>query len=202
MLNLVTRYLPDDIRKSLREPNVHIIFADPRQYLKKSGTYDLILVGMPEPSSGQANRFYTQEFFKQCSAKLNPGGILGFKLRTAENLWTMPLTGRNSSIYSALQSVFPEVLFLPGTTNVVTASRAPSSLYAGNYVPPVTGHENSDKINFTELHQVPFYKRQIFSNQRFAQERKGAAKYRHQTGLLSVRLHNLVVEVFSARRPC
>jgi spermidine synthase len=123
MLNLVTRYLPDDIRKSLGEPNVHIIFADPRQYLKKSGTYDLILVGMPEPSSGQANRFYTQEFFEQCSAKLNPGGILGFRLRTAENLWTMPLTRRNTSIYSALQSVFPEVLFLPGTTNVVTASR-------------------------------------------------------------------------------
>jgi spermidine synthase len=125
MLNLVKRYLPYDIRKSLGEPNVHIIFADPRQYLKKSGTYDLILVGMPEPSSGQANRFYTQEFFEQCSAKLNPGGILGFRLRTAENLWTKPLTSRNTSIYRALQSVFPEALFLPGTTNVVTASLAP-----------------------------------------------------------------------------
>jgi spermidine synthase len=125
MLKMVTRYLPDDIRKSLREPNVRIIFADPRQYLKKSGKYDLILVGVPEPASGQANRFYTQEFFKQCSAKLNPGGILGFKLRTAENLWTIPLTGRNASIYSALQAVFSEVLFLPGTTNVVTASLSP-----------------------------------------------------------------------------
>jgi spermidine synthase len=122
MLKLVTQYLPDDIRKSLGEPNVQIIFADPRQYLKKSGTYDLILVGMSEPASGQANRFYTREFFEQCSEKLNPGGILGFRLRTAENLWTMPLTSRNTSIYRALQSVFPEVLFLPGTINVVTAS--------------------------------------------------------------------------------
>jgi spermidine synthase len=104
---------------------VHIIFADPRQYLKKSGSYDLILVGMSEPTSGQANRFYTQEFFEQCSAKLNPMGILGLRLRTAENLWTMPLTRRNASIYSALHAVFPEVLFLPGTTNVVTASHAP-----------------------------------------------------------------------------
>jgi spermidine synthase len=125
MLNLVTRYLPDDIRESLREPTVRIIFADPRQYLKKSGSYDLILVGMSEPASGQANRFYTREFFEQCSARLNPGGILGFRLRTAENLWTMPLTRRNTSIYNALQAVFPEVLFLPGTTNVVTASRLP-----------------------------------------------------------------------------
>jgi spermidine synthase len=125
MLNLVTRYLPDDTRKSLGESNVHIVFADPRKYLQDSGTYDLILVGMPEPASGQANRFYTQEFFEQCYKKLNPRGILGFRLHTAENLWTMPLTHRNASIYSALQSVFPEVLFLPGTTNVVTASREP-----------------------------------------------------------------------------
>ena len=93
MLNLVTGYLTDDIRNSLKEANVHIIFADPRQYLKESGRYDLILVGMPEPTSGQANRFYTEEFFEQCSAKLNPAGILGFRLHTAENLWTMPLTG-------------------------------------------------------------------------------------------------------------
>jgi len=56
---------------------------------------------MPDPTSGQANRFYTQEFFEQCSAKLNPGGILGFRLRTAENFWTKPLTSRNASIYSA-----------------------------------------------------------------------------------------------------
>ncbi len=161
MLNLVTRYLPDDIRKSLREPNVHIIFADPRQYLKKSGTYDLILVGMPEPASGQANRFYTQEFFKQCSAKLNPGGILGFRLRTAENLWTMPLTRRNTSIYSALQSVFPEVLFLPGTTNVVTASREPLP-----HTPETMSHRLQDLKIVTRLISSNYIK-YLFTNDRF-----------------------------------
>lgn len=124
MLNMIKKYIPSEIRKSLEEPSVNIIFADPRQYLKNSHTYDLILVGMPEPASGQANRFYTREFFEQCSAKLNPAGILGFRLRTAENFWTKPLTNRNASIYSALKSVFPEILFLPGAINVVTASHA------------------------------------------------------------------------------
>jgi spermidine synthase len=161
MLNLVIQYLPDDIRKSLRESNVHIIFADPRQYLKKSGTYDLILVGMPEPASGQANRFYTQEFFKQCSEKLNPGGILGFRLRTAENLWTTPLTGRNSSIYSALQSVFPEVLFLPGTTNVVTASRSPLPR-----TPGVMSRRLQDMKIVTRLISSNYIK-YLFTNDRF-----------------------------------
>jgi spermidine synthase len=165
MLNLVTRYLPDDIRKSLGEPNVHIIFADPRQYLKKSGKYDLILVGMPEPASGQANRFYTQEFFEQCLAKLNLGGILGFRLRTAENLWTRPLTGRNASIYSALQSVFPETLFLPGTTNVVTASRAPLPRE-----PEVMSRRLQDRKIVTRLIS-PNYIKYLFTNDRFFQIR-------------------------------
>ncbi len=40
--------------------------ADPRRFLREIGArYDLILIGMPEPSSGQANRFYTREFFRR-----------------------------------------------------------------------------------------------------------------------------------------
>ncbi len=127
MLKLVSGHLPDAIQKSLKDPRVHIIFADPRLFLKKSGTYDLILVGMPEPQSGQTNRFYTKEFFEQCAAKLNSGGILAFRLRSAENLWSPQLLWRTASIYRALTSVYTCVLFLPGTTNVVTASRKPLS---------------------------------------------------------------------------
>ena len=122
MLDMVMRQLPDDIQKSLKEPNVRITLADPRRFLKDSGKYDLILVGMPEPTSGQADRFYTKEFFELCAAKLNPGGILAFRLRSAENIWTLPLTRRTVSICRALETVFPEILFLPGQTNVVTAS--------------------------------------------------------------------------------
>lgn len=161
MLKLATQYLPDDIKKSLREPNVRIIFADPRQYLKNSGTYDLILVGMPDPASGQANRFYTREFFRQCSAKLNLRGILAFRLRTAENMWTTPMTRRNAGIYNALQSVFPEVLFLPGTTNVVTASFSPLPR-----TPDVMSQRLQEKKIATRLIS-PQYINYIFTNDRF-----------------------------------
>ena len=161
MLNMATPYLPDEIRKSLKEPNIHIIFADPRQYLKKSDSYDLILVGMPEPTSGQANRFYTRDFFEQCSAKLNTGGILGLRLRTAENLWTKPLISRNTSIYSALQSVFSEVLFLPGTINVVTASHA-----ALPHSPEIMSRRLLDMKITTRLIS-PNYINYLFTNDRF-----------------------------------
>lgn len=161
LFNLAIRHLPDDIRKSLGNPNVRITFADPRQYLRESGTYDLILVGMPEPSSGQANRFYTREFFKQCHAKLKPGGILGFRLHAAENLWTIPLARRNMSIYRALQSVFPETLFLPGSTNVVTASNTvlPDS-------PEVMSRRLQDRQPATRLISTD-YIRYLFTNDRY-----------------------------------
>lgn len=122
----LVRHLPEEIRASLAHPSVNLITADPRRFLKESSaSYDLILIGMPEPSSGQTNRFYTQEFFRECAARLNPGGIIGFRLHTAENFWTPQLTRRTASIHHALASVFPEVLVLPGTTTVITASRAP-----------------------------------------------------------------------------
>ena len=161
MQNLATRHLPGNIQISLKEPNVRLTFADPRRFLRSSGTYDLILVGMPEPASGQANRFYTREFFEQCAVKLNHGGILAFRLRSAENLWTLPLTRRTVSIYRALESVFPETLFLPGITNVVTASREPLP-----QAPEIMSRRLQDRKIATRLIS-PNYIRYLFTNDRF-----------------------------------
>jgi spermidine synthase len=161
MLNMVERYLPDDIRKSLKAQNVHITFTDPRKYLKTCGTYDLILVGMPEPASGQANRFYTREFFQQCASRIKSGGILGFRLRTAENLWTKPLIRRNASIYNALQSVFPHVLLLPGITNVITASSAPLPRT------PEVMSRRLQEMKITTRLISPSYTNYLFTNDRF-----------------------------------
>ncbi len=126
MIGMVRSHLPHDIQVSIADPNVRLTLADPRRYLKKSGTvYDLILVGMPEPASGQANRFYTQEFFRECAGRLAPGGIVALRLHAAENFWTPQLIRRTASIHRALASVFPEILILPGATTVITASVTP-----------------------------------------------------------------------------
>jgi spermidine synthase len=119
-------YLPEEIQASLAHPAVHLIVADPRRFLKKSGAlYDLILIGMPEPSSGQANRFYTEEFFHECAGRLAPGGIVALGLPTPENFWTPQLVRRTASVQRALASVLPKTLLLPGEAAVITASRDP-----------------------------------------------------------------------------
>ena len=132
LLDLTQKHLPEKYRKSLESEIVTVFNADPRSFLSadpETGetvkAYDLILVGMSEPASGQSNRFYTREYFRQCADRLEPDGILAFRLRSSENLWTQFLSYRNTSIWLALTSVFQDVLVLPGTTNIVLASDVP-----------------------------------------------------------------------------
>jgi spermidine synthase len=122
LIDVVPRHLPPYIRQSLQASNVRIIYDDPRRFLDHASRYDLILIGMPEPASGQANRFYTKEFFRQCASRLNDHGVVAFSLQSSENFWTPQLTRKMVSIYRAVRSVFRDALVLPGSTSVVLAS--------------------------------------------------------------------------------
>ena len=122
MIGTVREHLSPQRQEPLGKPGVRIITDDPRRFLQAEGRYDLILIGMPEPSSGQANRFYTLEFFKLCRDRLKPDGIVALKIQAAENRWTPQMTERALSIHGALLSVFGNVLIIPGDTDVVTAS--------------------------------------------------------------------------------
>jgi spermidine synthase len=125
LLAVASPHLPSEIQKSLASNRVRITIDDPRKFLKRSLNYDLILVGMPEPASGQANRFYTKEFFQQCLSKLNANGVLGLSLQSSENIWTQQQAQRIISVYQAARSAFPNVIVIPGETNIVVGSLQP-----------------------------------------------------------------------------
>jgi spermidine synthase len=122
LLRMAEEHLPDEYRAILASDVVTVHLADPRRFVADADTYDLILVGMPDPTSGQANRFHTREFFEQCAHILNPDGVLAFRLRSSENIWTQFVTYRNTSIHRALDDAFRDVVLLPGVSNVVIAS--------------------------------------------------------------------------------
>ncbi len=161
MLRMVRKYLPDEIQRSLDAENVKIIVADPRRFLLTAGKYDLIMAGMPEPMSGQSNRFYTREFFRDCSSRLEKGGVLTFRLRGAENLWTPQLISRNASIYGALKAVFPHVVMLPGVTNIIIASHDTLGVDPDIYATRL----NSRKISARLV--TPEYVNYLYTNDRF-----------------------------------
>ncbi len=122
LIYITLPFLGNERRKALANQRVSVIHEDPRRFLRHSfKEYDLILVAMPEPSSGQVNRFYTREFFQLCKLRLLGGGVLGFRLSASENFWSQQLIARNGAIVSAVREVFQDVLVLPGSINLVLA---------------------------------------------------------------------------------
>ncbi len=162
-LNVVDSELPAPFRASLHAPNVRILVGDPRKILGNLEKYDLILVGMPEPASGEANRFYTREFYRQCRDRLNPAGVMGFRLRSAENYWHPQLTQRMVSIQRAAQSLFRDVLVLPGSTNIVVCS---TELLSRD--PAVAAERLNQRLIVTRLVSAA-YIRYLYRNDRFTQ---------------------------------
>jgi spermidine synthase len=163
LLDTLTPYLPLEVQKSFHAPNIRLIIEDPRRYLRRAPHYDLILVGMPEPSSGQTNRYYTREFFHLCRTRLHRQGVLALRLRSSENLWTPAIIHRIAGIYRAAQSVFPQILFLPGTTNILMGSMSPLTTDTALLTSRMEARRLSTKLI------SPGYLRYLHLNDRFSQ---------------------------------
>jgi spermidine synthase len=163
MLRAVLPMLSAETQNSLSSPRVHFREGDPRRELTRLGQYDVILMGIAEPASGQTNRFFTREFFRMAAAHLNPHGILAFRLRSAENFWSEPLTLRNASVVRALEQVFTNRLILPGGSYVLLA--------ANDSLPPQP-EQLENRFNDRDIRTRlvnPAYIRYLFANDRRTQ---------------------------------
>lgn len=161
MVSLVEGYLPT-ARESLASKSVSLVRMDPRRFVTRAKPgYDLILVGAPDPTSGQTNRFYTREFFLQCRELLTPRGVFALRLRSSENVWTPFLTLRNTSIFRALEASFRDVVVLPGVTNIFLASDSPL-----DRDPVVLGRRLEGRGVSTRL-VTPEYIEYLYTNDRF-----------------------------------
>jgi spermidine synthase len=161
LLELLTPLLPDRQRLALADGSVNITIADPRRYLGGDRRYDLIMIGMPEPASGQANRFYTEEFFALCAGQLKPGGILALRLPGAENLWTPHRLRRAASIRNSLRATFTDIVILPGVTNIFLASRRPLSRDPAPLAERLLEREIGGRL------VIPAYVHYLYTNDRF-----------------------------------
>jgi spermidine synthase len=164
-------YLPAEEAAVLDDPRVTLVLEDGRLYImqtagKASTVYDVILLDLPEPSTGALNRFYTQEFFTEVRAILKPGGILSLGLPSAENYWSPELARRNASVYRTLLSVFPQVLVLPGGHNFFLASDTPIQSDPNVLTSRLT--ERGIKNSLV----TPEYIRFLLTSDRFAEVRK------------------------------
>ena len=116
-------YLSSEDVASIDDPRVQIELGDGRHYVQTTErSYDVVIINLPDPSTGALNRFYTQEFFQEVREVLTPGGLLSLGLSSAENYWSPELAWRNSSVYWSLLEAFPYVQVVPGERNLFLAS--------------------------------------------------------------------------------
>jgi len=115
LLSLIRKFPTPLTESELGDDRVGIKHVDGRLLLKtKPDTYDLIFVGVMEPSNLQANRFFTQEFFSLAHERLNEGGILVIGAPGSLTFLTEELRDLNSSIFHTLDSVFSHTRVMPG----------------------------------------------------------------------------------------
>ncbi len=126
LIEAARSHLPPEEAAVLDDPRVRLALTDGRLFVKRTPrAFDVIILDLPEPSTGALNRFYTREFFAEVQAILKQDGILSLGLPSAENYWSPELARRNGSVYQTLKSVFAEVMVLPGEHNFYLASDAP-----------------------------------------------------------------------------
>ena len=167
LIEMAQAYLPDEIRNSLQAPSVNLIISDGRKFLRNTtNRYDVIIVDMPEPTSGGTNRYYTREFFAACARVLSEDGLIAFRLPSSEQYWTPGLARRNTSIYRAAKSTFSDIIVLPGGVNTFLASNATLSRE------PIVSVERLLARQIKTRLILPPYINYLYTNDRFTEIEK------------------------------
>lgn len=118
-LKLVKPYLEKEDLSALKDPVVHIHYADARAFIRNNkNKYDVVIMNIQEVSNLKTNRFFTKEFYNQIKSKLNPNALLGLSVASSENYLSRQTRMFNASLYDTLKSVFKTVEVLPGESLV------------------------------------------------------------------------------------
>ena len=117
--------LPSHQAAALDDPRLTLVHQDGRLYVRQQrgiSRFDVVILDLPEPATGQLNRFYTQEFFAEVHAILAPNGLFALHLPWQENYLGPALQRLNGSIYRTLATKFADIVLLPGERLTLLAS--------------------------------------------------------------------------------
>jgi len=115
-----------DTLKKMTDEKLNTYVTDPLRFIRTTQKmYDVVLLNLPGPSTLQANRYYTIEFFKLIKKKLTPGAVLSFGLQAPPNYLNSEAVDLNSTLFATLKQVFQNVIVIPGEKNYFLASDGP-----------------------------------------------------------------------------
>ncbi len=154
LIALVREFGGDPVRRALGDPRVHLQITDGRQFIaSRRGMYDVILVGLPGPSSALVNRFYTEEFLIHARAALRPGGIIRLLSEGSEGYLTEQQALTHATLLHALVKIMGNSVILPGGTTLLLAGK--------NSAPEVSFPTLVQRLRARNLHLEHFSERSL-----------------------------------------
>lgn len=104
-------FLPESTLQAIDGPLVNLVHTDGRRFIKTTDqTYDIIITDIPDPATAVLNRYYTVEFFREVSRRLETGGVFVTGAMSTGDMQGAEVANRNAAIYHTMNRVFPEVL--------------------------------------------------------------------------------------------
>lgn len=123
LIDLVREFPTPLTEAELGSALVHTLHVDGRRFLKLTPRqYDLIFVGVSDPTNLQVNRLFTAEFALLARERLKEGGVLVVSLPGSLTYLCHELRNLNGVIINTLESVFPYLRIIPGDNNIILAS--------------------------------------------------------------------------------
>jgi spermidine synthase len=126
LIGLVTPLLADADRAALADPRVTVHHADARYYVKtQSDRFDLVIARLPEPTSAQRARFYTDEFLAELRRAMTPRSVLCTTASAAPTELSAAAREYLASFRAALHRHFAHIVIGWGDPAQVLAATAP-----------------------------------------------------------------------------
>jgi len=159
LLEVVEKAFPEQWRSLRRDPRFTVHQADPREFIRdshRSRKYDVLVLNLPDPRTAQVNRFYTVEFFREVDRRLNPGGVLAFRLTGSENYVGEELADSLRCIWTTASAVFPDVRVFPGSAVHFFASSRTGALSESSSVLLRRLSERGIDTSYVNAYYLPF----------------------------------------------
>ena len=157
LIDMARQFFPAQSAPVVSDPRVHMHYADGRYYLKTAGgTFDVIILNVPDPQTAQLNRFYTAEFFRSARDHLASGGLLALQLRSSEDYISPDLAEFLRCIHHTLRQVFPYVVAIPGETIHFFAATRPDVLTDNPQTLIARLQERNLKTQYVREYFIPF----------------------------------------------
>lgn len=126
LLRFAEKWVTGPDKQALDDPRVTKLATDGRLLVKQAAAglrpkYDVIILLLPDPSTALLNRFYTQGWYQEARAALNPRGALVWEMSSSRHYFRDSLLLLNTSILEAASSAFPKRALMTGDGTLAIA---------------------------------------------------------------------------------